>query len=327
MIEEILPSAVACAEVFTDPPGATLFPQEEPIVAQAVEKRRREFTAGRYCARTALGKLGIAPAPILTGERGAPRWPPGIVGSITHCDGYRAAVVARASDVTAIGLDAEPNHPLPGGVLDIVSLATERTRLAALAAAGPGICWDRLLFSAKESIYKAWFPLTRRWLGFEEADVTIETDGTFTARLLAPAAPEEPPGQPHGQVPPTSFAGRWLAGGGLVLTAVSVPRALSHPGPRRCRRPGPGRSRGRETARLTATVGGTQIRAQYLAGCDGGRSTVRKALGLRMHGQTPDIQLMAVGDVEVDGLGRRLWKRQRRGCGSLASSGPTQTGS
>src|SRR5439155_1279280 len=52
---------------------------------------------------------------------------------------------------------------------------------------------------------------------------------------------------------------------------------------------------------------GTQIRAQYLAGCDGRRSTIRKALGLRLHGQTPDIQLMAVGDVEVDGLGRDAW--------------------
>ena len=58
---------------------------------------------------------------------------------------------------------------------------------------------------------------------------------------------------------------------------------------------------------VTATVGDTQIRARYVAGCDGGRSTVRKALGLRMHGETPDVQLMAVGDVEVDGLGRDAW--------------------
>jgi 4'-phosphopantetheinyl transferase EntD len=243
VIEEILPPVVACAEAFADPPDATLFPQEEPIVARAVDKRRREFTTGRHCARIALGKLGVAPAPIVTAERGAPRWPPGIVGSITHCDGYRVAAVARADDMMTIGLDAEPNGPLPDGVLDLVSLAIERPRLAALAAAAPGICWDRLLFSAKESVYKAWFPLTRRWLGFEEAEVTIETDGTFTARLLAPATPAPPvpatpglapaePGQRHdlrqGQQPsqpPTSFAGRWLAGGGLVLTAICVPRA------------------------------------------------------------------------------------------------------
>lgn len=257
MIEEILPSVVACAEAFADPPGATLFPQEEPIVARAVDKRRREFTTGRHCARIALGKLGIAPAPIVTGERGAPQWPPGIIGSITHCDGYRAAAVARADGVMTIGLDAEPNGPLPDGVLDLVSLAVERPRLEALAAAVPGICWDRLLFSAKESVYKAWFPLTRRWLGFEEAEVSIETDGTFTARLLAPATPAPPvpatpgpplaepgPGRDPGQSqmarqpgpplslrqdqqqgqPPSSFAGRWLAGRGLVLTAICVPR-------------------------------------------------------------------------------------------------------
>ena len=68
---------------------------------------------------------------------------------------------------------------------------------------------------------------------------------------------------------------------------------------------------------VTATVGGTQIRAQYLVGCDGGRSTVRKALGLRLHGETPDIQLMAVGDVEVDGLGRDAWHQWFAGDGAI----------
>ena len=221
MIEKILPATVACAETFTDPPDTVLFPGEAAIVARASDKRRREFTTGRECARIALGKLGVAPAPILTGERGAPQWPPGVVGSITHCDGYRAAAVAHARDVAAIGLDAEPHAPLPAGVLDVISLPAERARLTALAAlassATPGeraaVCWDRLLFSAKESVYKAWFPLTGRWLGFEDADVTIETDGTFTARL-----------QPMAQPPwPASFAGRWLADGGLILTAIAVP--------------------------------------------------------------------------------------------------------
>jgi len=234
VIEEILPATVACAEAFSDPPGAELFPQEAAIVARAVEKRRREFTTGRHCARIALGKLGVTSGPILTGERGAPRWPPGVVGSITHCDGYRAAAVARAGDVRAIGLDAEPNDPLPRGVLNAVSLPAERARLAVLAAAGPAprpVAWDRLLFSAKESVYKAWFPLTGRWLGFEEADVTIEPDGTFTARLVpAPAPP--PPGPPHTApphtapphtAPPDTFEGRWLAADALVLTAITVP--------------------------------------------------------------------------------------------------------
>ena len=226
MLEEILPATVACAETFSDPPDAKLFPPEAEIVERVSDKRRREFTAGRECARIALGKLGVAPAPILIGERGAPQWPPGIVGSITHCDGYRAAAVAHASDVAAIGLDAEPGAPLPRGVLDVISLPAERARLAGLAAvARPAVCWDRLLFSAKESVYKAWFPLTGRWLGFEDADVTITPDGTFTARLLTELTElTEPTQLTAAHPPPASFAGRWLAGGGLILTAIAVPR-------------------------------------------------------------------------------------------------------
>lgn len=218
VIEQILPGGVASAESFADPPDAVVFSEEAAIVAKAVDERRREFTTARSCARRALTSLGMAPAPILPGERGAPQWPPGIVGSITHCTGYRAAAVARIRDMLTIGVDAEPNEVLPDGVLEVVSLAGERARLRDLAAAAPGVCWDRLLFSAKESVYKAWFPLTARWLGFEEAVITFDpADGTFAARLLVPGP------QLDGR-PLTGFAGRWLARDGLVLTAIAVPR-------------------------------------------------------------------------------------------------------
>jgi 4'-phosphopantetheinyl transferase EntD len=216
MISEILPAVVASAEAFGDPSEAALFPAEEALIARAVQKRRSEFATARHCARTALGGLGIAPAPILPGQGGAPQWPPGIVGSITHCAGYRAAAVARASEVITIGLDAEPAQRLPGGVLELVALPAERARLRELAIAAPGTCWDRLLFSAKESVYKAWFPLALRWLGFDGADITINAaDGTFEARLLVPA-PE------FSGVPPAGFSGRWLIAEGLILTAITV---------------------------------------------------------------------------------------------------------
>ena len=174
VIEEILPAGVACAEAFTDRLDVALFPEEEALIAKAVVKRRREFTTGRDCARTALAALGVPPAPILPGERGAPQWPQGYAGSITHCAGYRAAAVASTREVLAIGVDAEPDEVLPDGVLDHVTLPGERARLRDLAAAAPGTSWDRLLFSAKESVYKAWFPATRQWLGFEGADITID---------------------------------------------------------------------------------------------------------------------------------------------------------
>jgi enterobactin synthetase component D / holo-[acyl-carrier protein] synthase len=217
VIDRILPAGVSCAEAFEDPPDGWLFPEEMAVVAKAVDKRRREFTTARNCARMALSKLGVPPAAILTGERGAPLWPPGIVGSITHCAGYRAAVVARSDLVITLGVDAEPNEPLPDGVLDAVSTGSDRERLGHLTAAWPGVCWDRLLFSAKESVYKAWFPLARRWLGFEDAEISFNpADGTFRAHLLI-AAPVVDGYQLDG------FTGRWLAGDGLVLTAIAVP--------------------------------------------------------------------------------------------------------
>ncbi|MFG1951417.1 4'-phosphopantetheinyl transferase [Micromonospora sp. NPDC048830] len=216
MIEQILPPAVAVAESFTDPAGLTPHPQEEPLVAAAVEKRRREFTTVRHCARRALSELGVAPVPILTGTRGAPVWPAGIVGSMTHCDGYRGAVLGRVSAFATLGVDAEPHAPLPEGVLEAIALPSEQARGAALASTHPGVCWDRLLFSAKESVYKAWFPLTRRWLDFSEADITVDPAGTFVARLLVP-------GPVLGGVPVAAFTGRFLVDGGLVLTAIAVP--------------------------------------------------------------------------------------------------------
>jgi 4'-phosphopantetheinyl transferase EntD len=214
MIDELLPPPVAVAETFVDPPGATLFPAEEAVIVRAVDKRRREFTSARLCARTALARIGVPPAPILPGERGAPTWPDGVVGSMTHCAGYRAAAVARAADVATIGLDAEPNEPLPDGVLTTVANPEERAALAELPP-GAAVSWDRLLFSVKESVYKAWFPLCRKWLDFTEAEVTIEPSGAFTARLLVP-------GPVVAGVKLTGFTGRWLARDGLLVTAIAV---------------------------------------------------------------------------------------------------------
>lgn len=217
MIEAILPAQVIAVEAFGDPPGAALLPEEEAAVARAVDQRRREFTTARSCARAALARLGLPPVPIVPGLRGAPQWPDGVVGSMTHCAGYRACAVASDRDLLTIGLDAEPHDKLPEGVLRTVSSHEERERLTALAASVPGIYWDRMLFSVKESVYKAWFPLTQRWLGFEDASVTIDPGkGTFTVRLLVD-------GPCFNDRPLTGFTGRWLVDDGLIITAIAVP--------------------------------------------------------------------------------------------------------
>lgn len=216
MIEELLPPAVASAESLDDPPEAVLFPEEEAVLTRAVGKRRREFTTARFCARKALREIGVPPAPLVPGERGAPTWPAGVVGSMTHCVGYRAAAVARASDVLTVGIDAEPHEALPSGVLQAVAHPAEIDHLAELSTAEPSVRWDRLLFSCKESVYKAWYPVAREWLGFEDAELAFDLPaGTFTARL-AKKGPE------LAGAPLSEFTGRWLVRAGFVLSAIAL---------------------------------------------------------------------------------------------------------
>lgn len=218
MLERILPDAVAVSATHEDAVDVDLFPEEEEQIAKAVEGRRREFATARGCARTALAELGVAPVAIPTGPRGAPQWPAGIVGSITHCRGYRACAVARDSDLLTVGVDAEPDEPLPEGLLPDIALAPERRALAGLTASDPTVCWDRLLFCVKESVYKAWFPLTRAWLGFEDVTVSLDVPGgRFAARLLVPG-PTAPGGAEI-----TTFPGRWLVRDGLLLAAIAIP--------------------------------------------------------------------------------------------------------
>ncbi|MFC0548098.1 4'-phosphopantetheinyl transferase family protein [Kutzneria chonburiensis] len=199
MIEELLPPAVAYAEAFDDHSAVELLPAEEAVISRAVDKRRREFSTVRYCARQAMKSLGLPPSAVLPGERGAPIWPSGVVGSMTHCLGYRAAALAFSRDIVTVGIDAEPDEPLPDGVLDAIALPSERS------------VHGRLLFSAKESVYKAWFPLARVFLDFSEAELNFD-DGTFSARILVPG-------------PVSGFSGRWLIRDGFVITSIVVPVA------------------------------------------------------------------------------------------------------
>jgi 4'-phosphopantetheinyl transferase EntD len=245
MLASLLPDAAVAVEAFEDDPDAVLFPAEAALLARAVDKRRREFTTARICAHRALAGLGLPPTPILTGDRGAPRWPDGVVGSITHCAGYRAAAVAFTGRLRTIGIDAEPNEPNPEGVTAQITVPAEEGWLATLTRSRPTVHWDRLLFSAKESVYKAWFPLAQRWLGFEDAALTIDPGtalnpgtalaepvtaaaaaarGTFTAKLLVTG-----PTLDGGEL--TGFDGHWLADRGLLLTAITVPHLDGEPVP------------------------------------------------------------------------------------------------
>jgi 4'-phosphopantetheinyl transferase EntD len=213
VIERLVPDTVVVVSTREELIDVELFAEETRSVARAVEKRRREFVTGRACARMALMRLGIAPVAIPSGERGEPIWPSGVVGSITHCRGYSACAAAKAGDVLAIGVDAEVHAPLPEGVLEHVAFGRELTMIANGAA---GVCLDTLLFSAKEAVYKAWFPLAERWLGFGDVELTIDLAGaTFRARLLVP-------GPVVDGAMLTEISGRWRVEDGVVAAAAVV---------------------------------------------------------------------------------------------------------
>lgn len=123
--------------------------------------------------------------------------------------------MALATDLVSIGIDAEPNEPLPDGVLELISIPQERARLATMADAIPGVAWDRVLFSAKESVYKAWFPLTGAWLDFDGADIILDPSrGTFIARIPMPGGTVA--GAARGEL-----TGRFVVQNGLAITAVA----------------------------------------------------------------------------------------------------------
>jgi 4'-phosphopantetheinyl transferase EntD len=223
LIRSILPTCLASAEAYGDVAGAELLAAEEAAIGKASEARRREYATVRHCARTALHELGVPRAAIVSGPDREPRWPTGIVGSMTHCTGYRAAAVGRLERVAAVGIDAERHEALAKRLRGWVLRPDETTRLDALAVEFPDVHWDRVVFSAKESVYKVWFPLARRRLGFKDAEVVIEPGpvaarGTFTALVHRPGL--EVDGRPV-----TRLDGHWLVRDSLIATSIVIERA------------------------------------------------------------------------------------------------------
>ncbi len=214
-LETLLPPSVAVAQHHGDdvPDGDLgMYPGEEPAVARAVPRRRREFVVARACARQALRGLGAPAGAIPKGPAGEPLWPAGVVGSITHCAGYAAAAVAPRSQLLTLGIDAEPHEPLPDEVLALTASTAEIDHLDTLFTADGRVPWGRLLFCAKEALYKAWYPVQQRWLGFEDVDVRLSPGGWFDVRFRAAS------GSPF-----DDCRGRWTVDGGIVLAAVALP--------------------------------------------------------------------------------------------------------
>jgi len=188
-----------------DPDACDALPADRARVHGALPARRREFLAGRLCARTALARLGFEGAAVTTGADRRPVWPEGVVGSIAHTRDWGVAVVARDRDYRGLGVDLEPARPVEERTWRKILTAAERVRVEGLPPAERGLT-VRLLFSAKESAWKCRFPVDGRRFGFRDVEIDLDADaGTFAARVF-------------GEAPPETIAGRFQADPDLIAT-------------------------------------------------------------------------------------------------------------
>jgi 4'-phosphopantetheinyl transferase EntD len=183
MIERLFPPGIEIYSMDGEGDPDSLYPEEEWCVRGAVAARRREFAQGRLCARQALARIGIRNFPLQIGTDRAPIWPEGVIGSLSHCGGYCAAAVARKGSILGLGLDVETVEPLDPELLVLICTDSEVAWLAASAGDAQGVL-AKLIFSAKESVFKCVYPLTGVFLDFHDCEIRVDENlGTFTATL------------------------------------------------------------------------------------------------------------------------------------------------
>jgi 4'-phosphopantetheinyl transferase EntD len=152
-----------------------LLADEAPAFASSVVTVRRASGAARIVARELLAQFGLPARSLPKGKAGAPIWPEGVIGSLSHDSRVAVAAVALRRTVVALGIDVEPAEVLPLDVLDLVATPSERSKI------GDDPYRGRLLFVAKEAVYKAVYPLDQQFLDHHDVEVSI-SKGQATVR-------------------------------------------------------------------------------------------------------------------------------------------------
>ena len=196
---------------------ASLFSAEWDAVTKGRAARRADFAAGRASAREALGALGAPMIAMPVGQGGAPVWPDGFVGSITHTDAFCATVAARAHHAISLGLDAESAEPLAPGLEGRVcgpgDYPPSKSRVTCA-----DVAWPKLVFSIKEAFYKCQYPLTRRFLDFRAATVSFAPAQTSHGGRFKVSSGR----QPGETAPWPRCSGSWRIFDGLIIAGVWV---------------------------------------------------------------------------------------------------------
>lgn len=192
---------------------STLKPAECALVAKASSRRIAEFSTGRYCARQALERFGCSDSAVLADKYGAPIWPAGYIGSISHCSNLAVAVVANWSADIFFGVDIEDAANIEDGVMAMVSSPDELEKLLLLPCDDLSVSWRTVLFSAKESAFKAIFTATGCAVALRDISVAIDVDGIFNVAWNA--------GDTAGSAP-LLLTGRWMIWKRAVFTMAWI---------------------------------------------------------------------------------------------------------
>lgn len=183
--DALLPRTACVVEAAPEDWNAGLTREELIYVAHAAPKRVREFTAGRNCARRALQAAGHPACSIPVKAGRAPQFPAGYAGSITHTEAYCAAAILPTEDLASVGIDAEPNDSLSSDLIELIASAAERSMIDVLCRRRPDIHWSKLVFSAKEAFFKAYYPLRGQYLDFHDVMVHLDpSTNCFRVNLL-----------------------------------------------------------------------------------------------------------------------------------------------
>lgn len=214
-LSTLFPPQVAIVSATNEMWTSPLCSEEEKLIEGSVAKRQREFRAGRNAAHAALERLDAPPGPLLRNENRQPVWPQGFLGSISHCNDSCVAACAAAGELVSIGVDVEPLKPLSTGIARYIDTDEESAFMAR-----HGELPRRLIFSAKESLYKCYHPLIRRFIGFHSVSLDIDISNrrfnftpTEACKVEFPQALE--------------FHGRFLVGESHLYTGCFLTAAAS----------------------------------------------------------------------------------------------------
>lgn len=196
---------------------AELLAEEREYLGTAVPKRVSEFAAGRLCARRALAELHVNDFPLRVARDRQPVWPVTIVGSITHTDGFCAAVVAEKRMQLGVGIDTEGVGRVTHDIWDSICTPAELAWVAALPAPQRHAAVT-LIFSAKEAFYKCQYPVVGEWLDFHDVRVEVPQWGLSPSFVICAERPLAIAGRT--QVP---WSGNYLFHDGFVTAGIAFP--------------------------------------------------------------------------------------------------------